>query len=149
MKSAFLSSLLAAALLLIGCASDSEPARAPLPPPEPSTVGGAPPAPQPRGDGPDSGADQEPDDQPLAVGWRKEGVTRAQKAADIEACYQTAWGQVDKDIRIDDDIAAARDQVNSYQTRLGDLPQRVDSHYYSKQRITRFEGCMRTRGYSR
>ena len=76
-------------------------------------------------------------------------MSRAQKAAEIEACYQSAWAQVDNDVRIDDDIAAARDQLNSYQSRLGSLTRRVDSHYYSKQRSIRFEGCMQSKGYNR
>jgi hypothetical protein len=109
-----------------------------------------PPAPQRTEEGTDSsGGGPESVDEPLAVGWHRTGVPRAQKAADIEACYRAASAQVDKDIRIDDDIAAARDQVNSYQTRFGDLNRRVDSHYYSRQRISRFEDCMQARGYSR
>ena len=146
MRSALLLSWLATALLLIGCASESGPTGAPTPPPDLSAVGDAAPAPRRTGDGRGGGGSGDP---PLAAGWRKPGVSRTQKAADIEACYQGAWAQVDSDIRIDDDIAAARDQMHSYQSRLGDLSRRVDSHYYSKQRITRFEGCMQSKGYDR
>jgi len=146
MRFALLLSWLAMALLLIGCASESGSTGAPTLPPDLSTVGDAAPAPRPAGDGRGDGGSGDP---PLASGWRKPGVSRTQKAADIEACYQAAWAQVDNDIRIDDDIAAARDHMHSYQSRLGDLSRRVDSHYYSKQRITRFEGCMQSRGYSR
>ena len=147
MRSALLLSWLATALLLIGCASASGPPRTPAPPPDLSTVGEA--APAVSGTGPGKGRVAGSGDQPLAAGWHKPGVSRTQKAADIESCYHAAWAQVDNDIRIDDDIAAARDQVGSYQSRLGDLTGRVDSHYYSKQRTIRFEGCMQSRGYSR
>ncbi len=148
MRPTLLLSWLATALLLIGCASASGPSRTPTPPPDLSTVGDEAPAPRGTGDGQGSGGGPGSGDLPLAAGWHKPGVSRAQKAADIESCYHAAWSQVDNDIRIDDDIAAARDQVGSYQSRLGDLTRRVDSHYYSKQRTTRFERCMQSRGYS-
>ncbi len=148
MKTDLLLSGLASALLLVGCASAPSPARTTPAPPDLSNVGGPAPAPRPAGDirkerGREGGG------QPSAVGWRKPGVTRAQKAADIENCYQGARAQVDSDIRIDDDIAAAREHMHTYQSRLGDLTRRVDSHYYSKQRIARFEGCMKSKGYDR
>ena len=146
MRPAHLLSCLATALLLIGCAAAPGPTRKPAPLPDLSTVGDAAPAPRATGGGQDSGGGL--GTQPLGAGWRKPGVSRTQKAADIETCYQTAWAQVDNDIRIDDDIAAGRDHMHSYQSRLGDLTRRVDSHYYSKQRITRFEGCMQSRGYN-
>jgi hypothetical protein len=145
MKSHPLLSWLATALLLIGCASSSGPPRGDTPLPDLSAVGEA--APAASGTGPGKGRGAGSGDQPLAAGWSKPGVSRAEKSADMEACYRSAWAQVDNDIRIDDDIAAARDQVGSYQSRLGDLTKRVDSHYYSRQRSTRFEGCMRSKGY--
>ena len=149
MRPVLLLSWLATALLLIGCTSASEPPRTPAPPPDLSTVGGAAPAPRGTGGGQgSSGGGPGSGNQPPAAGWYKPGVSRTQKAADIESCYHAAWAQVHNDIRIDDDIAAARDQVSSYQSRHGDLTRRVDSHYYSKQRITRFEGCMQSRGYN-
>lgn len=125
-------SWVAATVLLAACAAPSKPPSADTAPPDLSTVGAPVPAPK------------------AASGdWRKSGVSREQRAADREACYRFAQAQVDNDIRIDDDISAARDDVSSYQDRFADLTRRVDGHYYSRQRSTRFEACMRSKGYDR
>jgi len=75
------------------------------------------------------------------------GLSSERKQADTEACYRFARAQVDKDIRIDDDIASARGDAFSQHSRLIDFNRRVDSFYYEKQRTVRFENCMRSKGY--
>jgi hypothetical protein len=135
------------AVLLTGCASGSRPPSAGTEAPDVSTVG-APVLPPPDiGDAPGGGGGK---GRPAAAGgWSKPGVTGEQKRADIEACYSFATAQIANDVRIDKDIDAARDQVNSYQYRFDNLTRQVDGHYYSKQRITRFGNCMLSKGYIR
>ncbi len=139
--------LLMSAVLLTGCASGSTPPSGDTEPPDVSAVG-APVLPPPGiGDAPAGGAEK---DRPAAPGgWSKPGVTGEQKRADIEACYSFATAQIANDVRIDSDIGAARDQVNSYQYRFDNLTRQVEGHYYSKQRISRFGDCMLSKGYIR
>ena len=146
MQSPLAVSLLMLAVLLNGCASGSRPPSADTEPPDVSTVG-APVLPPPGiGDAPAGGGKGRP---AASVGWSKPGVTGEQKRADIEACYSFATAQIANDVRIDNDIDAARDQVNSYQYRFDNLTRQVDGHYYSKQRISRFGDCMLSKGYIR
>ena len=146
MQSPLAVSLLASAVLLAACAAPSKPRSADTAPPDLSTLG-APVRAAPAGAaGPEAGQAER---QPVSGGWSKPGASREQRAADREACYRFAKARVANDIRIDDDISAARDQPNSYQSRFGSLTRRVDGHYYSRQRGTRFEDCMQSKGYSR
>ncbi len=144
MKSPLAVFLLTGAVLLTGCSSGSRPPSADTEPPDVSKVG-APVLPPPDlGDAPSSGGTGRP---AAAGGWSKAGVTGEEKRADIEACYRFATAQIANDLRIDNDIGAARDQVNSYQNRFDNLTRQVDGHYYSKQRTAKFGTCMRSKGY--
>ncbi len=134
-------------VLLNGCSSASRPPSADAEPPDVSTVG-APVLPPPYvGDAPAGGGAA---GRPTASGgWSKAGVTGEAKRADIDACYRFATAQIANDARIDSDIGAARGQVNSFQHRINNLNQQVDDHYYSRQRISKFGDCMRSKGYVR
>jgi len=145
MRSPVAVSLLICAGLLTGCTSESRPPSADAEPPDVSKVG-APALPPPGiGDAPAGGGGT---DRSTASGaWSKPGVTGEEKRADMEACYRFSTAQIANDVRIDSDIGAARDQVNSYQYRFDNLTRQVDGHYYSKQRINKFGSCMRSKGY--
>lgn len=80
--------------------------------------------------------------------WHKSGVTPERQRADTEACYNYSRAQVENDIRIDDDIFAARDDAFSFRSREQDLSRSADSFYYGRQRGLRFDECMKSRGYS-
>ncbi len=150
MRSTLAAALLIGGVLLSGCGSGSKPPPSDAEPPDVSKVG-APsfPALPPPGYGDDpadvSGADR----SAASGGWSKPGVTGDEKRADMDACYSFATAQVANDVRIDNDIGAARDQVNSYQFRFDNLNRQVDGHYYSRQRISKFGQCMRAKGYVR
>lgn len=150
MKNPRLPFWLAATLLLTACSGGSLPGRAPAPPPDLSIF-------EPGAGGPSAGEAAKDDrsrrignrdDRPYIGGWSKPGVTGDQQLADTEACYNYAWAQVNNDIRIDDDIAAARVQLGSEFTRLSVVTQQADSYYYRKERIARLEDCMQAKGYS-
>ena len=135
---------LVTAVLVTACASTSRPPSSEVAPPNLSTVG----APAPASPGAEA-RDDRGTTRPVVPGaWRKPGVSREQKRADMDACHRYAEAQIANDMRIDDDISAARDQINSYQSRFEGLTRRVDAHYYSKQRSARFEDCMQSKGYS-
>ncbi len=150
MKSTLVVSLLMGTVLLIGCASESRPPPSDAAPPDVSKVG-APslPALPPPGYEDDPAAAGGTDRSAASGGWSKPGVTGEEKRADMDACYSFATAQVANDVRIDSDIGAARDQVNSYQYRFDNLNRQVDGHYYSRQRISKFGDCMRAKGYVR
>lgn len=140
---------IAVALLLGACSTFSQSPRKPVPLPD-AAIGAAAPS-VPAGAG-RAGAETEPlfstpgSARPGSE-QRKEGNSSERRQADSEACYRFAWAQVDNDIRIDDDIASARGEAFSQFSRNTDLTKRVDSFYYEKQRSTRFESCMRSKGY--
>jgi hypothetical protein len=138
--------LLVTAAFVTACASATRPPSTDIAPPDLSTLGAPVPAERGTGAARGDGGTARP---ALSGGWWKPGVSREQKRADLEACFQFAEAQVANDIRIDDDISAARDRVNSYQTRFGGLTRRVDGHYYSRQRSALLEDCMQSKGYSR
>jgi hypothetical protein len=146
MKSRTLLLWLALFPLLTACGSAGLPgSRAPAPPPGISVDGqGATEAGQ---DNATRGVGNR-DDQPYIGGWSKPGASRAQQLADTETCYNYAWAQVNNDIRIDDDIAAARGELGSASTRLTTVTRQADSYYYRKERIVRLESCMQAKGYS-
>ncbi len=150
MKNPTLSFWLAAGLLLTACSGGSLPGRSPAPPPDLSIF-------EPDGKGrsaAETGRDGRArrvgnrDDRAYIGGWIKPDVTSDQQLADTEACYNYAWAQVKNDIRIDDDIAAARGQRGSEFARLDTVTRQADSYYYRKERIVRLENCMQAKGYS-
>lgn len=150
MKSPGLSFWFAAALSLTACGGGSVPGSTPAPPPdltifEPGKEGRKAVVPTKDDSARRPGSRE---DRPHVVGWTKSGVTRDEQLADTEACYDYAWAQVNKDIRIDDDIAAARNQSGSQFIPLNALTQQGDSYYYRKERIVRLEDCMQAKGYS-
>ena len=134
-----------AALALAACASDLRPHRAAPPPPGPGPGLSQPQA--PAGGAPPSRSASE--SAQTGESWRKSGASRAQQRADTEDCYSYAWAQVDNDIRIDNDIAAARGQDFTGQAEVLGLTRRVDDFYYKRQRSVLFEDCMNDKGYSR
>lgn len=150
MKSPGLSFWFAAALLLTACGGGTVPGSTPAPPPdltifEPGKAGRTAVVPTKDDSSRRAGGHE---DRPHAVGWTKPGVTRDEQLADTEACYTFAWAQVDNDIRIDNDIAAARGQSASPYIPLNALTQQADTYYYRKERIVRLENCMQAKGYS-
>ena len=150
MKNPTLFFWLAASLLLTACSGGIPPGRTPAPAPDLSIF-----EPGAKGrsavesnQGDSSRRVGNRDDQPYIGGWNKPGVTSDQQLADTEACYNYAWAQVNNDIRIDDDIDAARGQLGSEFSRLSVVTRQADSYYYRKERIVRLEDCMQAKGYS-
>ncbi len=150
MKNPTLSFWLATTLMLTACSGGSLPGRTPAPPPDLSIF-------EPGQGGRSAvGSSQDDrsrrvgnrDDRPYIGGWSKPGATGDRQLADTEACYNYAWAQVNNDIRIDDDIAAARGQLGTEFSRLSVVTQQADSYYYRKERIVRLENCMQAKGYS-
>lgn len=131
-------------LLLPGCGLDRGASESAVPPPDlsavPARAGTA-------AEGATATTDrgEETSRQPK---WHKSGITPERQQADIEACYTYSRAQVDKDIRIDEDINAARDDAFSLRSREPDLKRSADSFYYRRQLGLRFEECMKSRGYS-
>lgn len=140
---------LVAVLALAACSLNGSPGKAPPPPGStqkqaPDVTGTAVPAPEPLISAPPA-----PAGAPAAGGeWTQPEVSSERKQADTEDCYRYARAQVNNDIRIDDDIASARGVEFSQFARLTDLNKRVDSFYYEQQRGSRFESCMRSKGYA-
>lgn len=83
---------------------------------------------------------------PFVSGWAKPGSTPDQHRADIEACYRYAWSQVEHDIRIESDVAAARDDADK---GLGftQLTQRMNIYDHKERRTELINDCMETKGY--
>ncbi len=127
-------------MALTGCSLDRAPPETAAPPPDLTAV-----PPAAAGDRPPPTA---PERSARRSQWHKSGVTPERQKADTEACYNYSQAQVDNDIRIDDDIYAARDDLFSFRSREQDLRRRADSFYYERQRGLRFEECMKSRGYS-
>ena len=108
------------------------------------------PAPAPSQGGGSTGGQGSPDDPVAQVeGWQKAGVTQEEGVADTDSCYHYANAQVTKDIQIDRDIDAARGVGGTVFQQSGNLDRGVDAYYYDNQRVSRFESCMRSRGYTR
>ncbi len=82
-----------------------------------------------------------------AGAWQKRGTTQEQQLADNDDCYRYAWAQIDNDIRIDRDIAAARGGLDSEFSRISNLNRQLDGFYYRKERGVRIASCMRGKGY--
>ena len=83
---------------------------------------------------------------PFVSGWSKPGSSADQHRADIEACYRYAWSQVEHDIRIESDVAAARDDADK---GLGftQLTQRMNLYDHKERRTELINDCMETKGY--
>ncbi len=89
--------------------------------------------------------------QPLAPfqsGWSKPGATRDQHRADIESCYRYAFAQVDHDLRIDSDVAAARDDDDDQGLGLTMLNQRLNLYNLKNRRTALIRDCMEGKGYT-
>ena len=83
---------------------------------------------------------------PFVSGWNKPGVSNEQHRSDIEACYRFAWSQVDHDLQIENDVAAARyDQDKG----LGftDLTRRMNLYDHKERRTELINDCMENKGY--
>lgn len=87
-----------------------------------------------------------PIEVPESVGWNNPGVSKEQNRADLESCYGYSQGQVQHDIRIEDDRAALRDD----DLGLGffDLNRSMNEFDFKNRRTSLFEDCMASRGYS-
>ena len=84
---------------------------------------------------------------PFVSGWAKPGATPEQNRADIEACYRYAWSQVDHDLRIENDVAAARDDADK---GLGFtmLTERMNLYDHKERRTELINDCMEAKGYA-
>jgi hypothetical protein len=85
-------------------------------------------------------------DIPEQPGWANPDVPLSGHQRDIEACYDYAWAQVDRDLRIESDI---QDTMDTMASGLGFSPENRQADLYgARQRRHRlFERCMQTRGY--
>jgi hypothetical protein len=85
-------------------------------------------------------------DIPEQPGWTNPDVPLSAHQRDIEACYDYAWAQVERDLRIESDI---QDTMDTMISGLGFSPENRQADLYgSRQRRYRlFESCMRSRGY--
>ena len=80
-------------------------------------------------------------------GWIKPGTSEEQHRADIESCYRYAFAQVDHDLKIDSDVAAARDDGDK---GLGFtlLTQRMNLYDLKRRRTELINDCMEGKGYN-
>lgn len=80
-------------------------------------------------------------------GWTKPGTSEEQHRADIESCYRYAFAQVDHDLKIDSDVAAARDDGDK---GLGFtlLTQRMNLYDLKRRRTELINDCMEGKGYN-
>jgi hypothetical protein len=111
--------------------SGAEPAVVPSPPIAPPPA--APEAPSRR-------------DLPEQPGWTNPEVPLSGHQRDIEACYDYAWAQVERDLQIESDI---QDTMDTMASGLGFSPENRQADLYgARQRRHRlFERCMQSRGY--
>ncbi len=96
----------------------------------------------------------EPEPRPGAGGersgrWTKEGVSEAQRQADINDCYQAARAAVERDARIDRDIGTARDSESSPGQPTTSLLEDMRAYGHERRREDLFERCMARKGYVR
>lgn len=80
-------------------------------------------------------------------GWTKPGTSQEQHRADIESCYRYAFAQVDHDLKIDSDVAAARDDDDK---GLGFtlLTQKLNLYDLKRRRSELINDCMESKGYN-
>ncbi len=95
---------------------------------------------------PDGGDSATPDS--FASAWTKSEITAEQHRADIEACYRYAWAQVQHDMRIEDDVAAAFDDPDQGRGYT-DLTRRMNLYDHKKRRTVLINDCMESKGYLR
>ncbi len=95
---------------------------------------------------PDGGDASKPDS--FASAWTKSDISSEQHRADIEACYRYAWSQVQHDMRIENDVAAAFDDPDK---GIGykDLTNRMNLYDHKKRRTVLINDCMESKGYMR
>ena len=86
--------------------------------------------------------------RPQASGWQNPNVTPEQHQADIEGCYRYAWSQVERDMRVEQDMAAARSDGDD---GLGftALTTRMNLYDHRKRRTALINDCMESKGYIR
>jgi hypothetical protein len=108
----------------------------------PSPAIAPPPAPLP----PATTAAPSRQDIPEQPGWANPEVPLSAHQRDIEACYDYAWAQVERDLQIDSDI---QDTMDTMASGLGFSPENRQANLYgARQRRHRlFERCMQSRGY--
>ncbi len=150
MKTLDLSAIAALTLFLAACASLS------APPPGSSSGGGGgggsglavPPA----SDSAQGAATFEgvptdgPVEVPESVNWNNPGVSKEQNRADLESCYGYSWGQIQHDIRIEDDRATLRD--DDLGIGFVELNRSMNEFDFKNRRANLFEDCMVSRGYN-
>ena len=87
--------------------------------------------------------------QPLPAfqsGWAKQGVSQEQHRADIESCYRYAFAQVDHDLKIDSDVAAARvDDDRGLGFTM--LTEKLNLYDLKRRRTELINDCMEDKGY--
>ncbi len=85
-------------------------------------------------------------DIPEQPGWTNPEVALSQHQRDIEACYDYAWAQVERDLRIESDI---QDTMDTMASGLGFSPEHRQANLYgARQRRHRlFERCLQSGGY--
>ena len=85
-------------------------------------------------------------DIPEQPGWANPEVPLSGHQRDIEACYDYAWAQVERDLQIESDI---QDTMDTMASGLGFSPENRQANLYgARQRRHRlFERCMQSRGY--
>ena len=141
MKTLNLSLLLVLAMALAACSSSSAPSR--------GTVGAAPPPASTAGQG---GASLEglplqgPVEVPESVGWNNPGVSKEQNRADLESCYRYSRGQVQHDMRIEDDRGTLRD--DDLGIGFVQLNRSMNEFDFKNRKESLFEDCMVSRGYA-
>jgi len=94
---------------------------------------------------PDTG---EPVVQPYSAGWVNPKKSAEQVQADIEGCYNYAWSQVEHDMRIEDDVAAARGDSDQG-LGFADLTRRMNLYEHKNRRTELINDCMEAKGYTR
>ena len=84
--------------------------------------------------------------QPHASGWQNPSVTPEQHQADIEGCYRYAWSQVERDMRVEQDVGAARSDGDD---GLGftALTTRMNLYDHRNRRTELINDCMEGKGY--
>ena len=95
---------------------------------------------------PPSATTAAPSDFPEQPGWANPEGPLSGHQRDIEACYDYAWAQVERDLQIDSDI---QDTMDTMASGLGFSPENRQAKLYgARQRRHRlFERCMQSRGY--
>lgn len=84
--------------------------------------------------------------QSNASGWQNPDVTPEQHQADIEGCYRYAWSQVERDMRVEQDVGAARTDGDD---GLGftALTTRMNLFDHRNRRTELINDCMEGKGY--